>query len=167
MQTLKMLQLCVSRMCKCISFCISKTVREVRGFVQSIAKDQLKQANHKLNRRKVDAHSAWRFNTPPEALRKVLFPPDLVGNKASFLDSRKLWLRSYAMKKPNTTVLEKDLQLPLLTRSTINGRMRMMQCWNAGTISGIFFVSFYSASCLSPGDLVQHCLGQPVDWLVP
>ena len=28
--------------------------------------------------------------------------------------------------------------------------------------SGIFFVSFYSASCLSLGDLVQRCLGQPV-----
>ena len=31
----------------------------------------------------------------------------------------------------------------------------------------IFFVSFYSASCLSLGDLVQRCLGQPVDLLAP
>ena len=30
-----------------------------------------------------------------------------------------------------------------------------------------FFVSFYSASCLSLGDLVQRCLGQPVDLLAP
>ena len=29
------------------------------------------------------------------------------------------------------------------------------------------FVSFHSASCLSLGDLVQRCLGQPVDVLVP
>ena len=31
----------------------------------------------------------------------------------------------------------------------------------------IFLVSFYSASCLSLGDLVQRCLGQPVDLLAP
>ena len=36
----------------------------------------------------------------------------------------------------------------------------------AGTSSG-FFVSFYSASCLSLGDLVQRSLGQPVDLLAP
>ena len=30
-----------------------------------------------------------------------------------------------------------------------------------------FFVSFYSASCLSLGDLVQRCLGQPVDVQAP
>ena len=36
----------------------------------------------------------------------------------------------------------------------------------AGTSSG-FFISFYSASCLSLGDLVQRCLGQPVDLLAP
>ena len=29
------------------------------------------------------------------------------------------------------------------------------------------FVSFHSASCLSLGDLVQRCLGQPVDVLAP
>ena len=33
--------------------------------------------------------------------------------------------------------------------------------------SGFFFVSFYSASCLSLEDLVQRCLGQPVDLLAP
>ena len=38
----------------------------------------------------------------------------------------------------------------------------------AGTSSGFFFlVSFNSASCLSLGDLVQRCLGQPVDLLAP
>ena len=39
----------------------------------------------------------------------------------------------------------------------------------AGTSSGFFFffVSFHSASCLSLGDLVQRCLGQPVDLLAP
>ena len=38
----------------------------------------------------------------------------------------------------------------------------------AGTSSGFFFlVSFSSASCLSLGDLVQRCLGQPVDLLAP
>ena len=37
----------------------------------------------------------------------------------------------------------------------------------AGTSFGFFFVSFYSASCLSLGDLVQRCLGQPVDLLAP
>ena len=37
----------------------------------------------------------------------------------------------------------------------------------AGTSSGFFFVPFYSASCLSVGDLVQRCLGQPVDLLAP
>ena len=35
----------------------------------------------------------------------------------------------------------------------------------AGTSFGFFFVSFYSASFLSLGDLVQRCLGQPVDSL--
>ena len=36
----------------------------------------------------------------------------------------------------------------------------------AGTSSGCFFlVSFNSAGCLSLGDLVQRCLGQPVDLL--
>ena len=38
----------------------------------------------------------------------------------------------------------------------------------AGTSSGFFlFVSFYSASCLSLGELVQRCLGQIVDLLAP
>ena len=38
----------------------------------------------------------------------------------------------------------------------------------AGTSFGFFFfVSFHSASCLSLGDLVQRCLGQPVDVLAP
>ena len=38
----------------------------------------------------------------------------------------------------------------------------------AGTSFGFFFfVSFYSASCLSLGDLVQRCLGQLVDLLAP
>ena len=37
----------------------------------------------------------------------------------------------------------------------------------AGASLGFFFVSFYSASCLSLGDLVQRCLGQPVDLLAP
>ena len=37
----------------------------------------------------------------------------------------------------------------------------------AGTSFGFFFVSFYSASCLSLGDLVQRCLGQPVDVQAP
>ena len=40
----------------------------------------------------------------------------------------------------------------------------------AGTSFGYFFllfVSFHSASCLSLGDLVQRCLGQPVDVLAP
>ena len=37
----------------------------------------------------------------------------------------------------------------------------------AGTSSGFFFVSFYSASCLTLGVLVQRCLGQPVDLLAP
>ena len=37
----------------------------------------------------------------------------------------------------------------------------------AGTSFGFFFVSFYSASCLSLGDLVQRCLGQPVYLLAP
>ena len=36
-------------------------------------------------------------------------------------------------------------------------------------LASVFFVcvSFYSASCLSLGDLVQRCLGQPVDLLAP
>ena len=33
--------------------------------------------------------------------------------------------------------------------------------------ASFFFVSFYSASCLSLRDLVQRCLGQPVDLLAP
>ena len=33
--------------------------------------------------------------------------------------------------------------------------------------SDFFFVSFYSASCLSLGDLVERCLGQPVDVQAP
>ena len=37
----------------------------------------------------------------------------------------------------------------------------------AGTSSGFFFVSFYSASCPSLGDLVQRYLGQPVNLLAP
>ena len=38
----------------------------------------------------------------------------------------------------------------------------------ARTSSGFFFfVSFYSASCLGLGDLVQRCLGQPVDLPAP
>ena len=40
----------------------------------------------------------------------------------------------------------------------------------AGTSFGFIFflfVSFHSASCLSLGDLVQRCLGQPVDVLAP
>ena len=40
----------------------------------------------------------------------------------------------------------------------------------AGTSFGFFFclfVAFHSASCLSLGDLVQPCLGQPVDVLAP
>ena len=37
----------------------------------------------------------------------------------------------------------------------------------AGTSSGFFLVSLYSASCLSLGDLVQRCPGQPVDLLAP
>ena len=37
----------------------------------------------------------------------------------------------------------------------------------AGTSFGFFFVSFHSASCLSLGDSVQRCLGQPVDLLAP
>ena len=37
----------------------------------------------------------------------------------------------------------------------------------AGTSSGFLFVSFYSASYLSLGDLVQRSLGQPVDLLAP
>ena len=37
----------------------------------------------------------------------------------------------------------------------------------AGTSFGFSFVSFYSASCLSLGDLVQRCLGQPVDVQAP
>ena len=37
----------------------------------------------------------------------------------------------------------------------------------AGTSSGFFLVSFNSTSCLSLGDLVQRCLGQPVDLLAP
>ena len=36
-----------------------------------------------------------------------------------------------------------------------------------GTRSGIFFVSFHSATCLSLGDLVRRCPGQPVDLLAP
>ena len=40
----------------------------------------------------------------------------------------------------------------------------------AGTSFGFIyflFVSFHSASCLSLGDLVQRCLGQPVDVIAP
>ena len=39
----------------------------------------------------------------------------------------------------------------------------------AGTSFGFFFlfVSFHSASCLSLGDSVQRCLGEPVDVLAP
>ena len=38
--------------------------------------------------------------------------------KANFVDSRKLLLRGYKLKKPNTTDLETDLQRSRLTKST-------------------------------------------------
>ena len=70
---------------------------------------------------------------PPAALRKDLFSAGLVEKKtARFLDWRKLLLRSYKLtiKKLNTTVLEGDLQRPLLMRIR-------------GSIEQFFFNFFY------------------------
>ena len=57
-----------------------------------------------------------------------------------------------------------DMKRLLTTRSKI---FRQHLKREQGTRSGIFFVSFYSATCLSLGDLVRRCPGQPVDLLAP
>ena len=67
------------------------------------------------------------------------------------------------------------IQACLLTMLTTRSKMfrQHLKCSltaprRAGTSSGFFFfVSFHSASCLCLGDLVQPCLGQPVDLLAP
>ena len=84
---------------------------------------------------------------------------------AWFLESRKILLRSYAIKKPNTTVLERDLQGPytLLTRSTID-RQRMWAQF-AGWLSCSFLCLRQSNnlrfSCLTPKPFARSCCLEP------
>ena len=57
----EMLQVRANRVCTRISFCVSKTVREIMAFFLPMTKIQLKQVNHKLGQRSVDAPSTGRF----------------------------------------------------------------------------------------------------------
>ena len=83
-------------MCMCISFFVSKTVGEIRSFVRSIAKIQLKQVNH--DQSSADGRSTHHQHgdsaRPPTILRKVWFSVGQVEEKkkASFLDRRTLLL---------------------------------------------------------------------------
>ena len=62
--------------------------------------------------------------------------------KANFVDSRKLLLRGYKLKKPNTTDSERDLQWPRLRRSMIDRRRRT---WMPSTgRSSCFFFSIFN-----------------------
>ena len=110
MQTLKMLQVCASRLCMCISFFVLKTVREGRAFVRSMPKKQLKRVNHKLSWRATDVPTTRRFRKTISGSEKSLFSTGLVDwkRKASCLDSRKLLVRSYTIRRPNTTVPKRD-----------------------------------------------------------
>ena len=70
--------------------------------------------------------------------------------EANFVDSRKLLLRGYKLKKPNTTDLERNLQRPRLWRLTID-RRRWTWMPSAGRSSCFFF--FFQRSFLTTSDL--------------
>ena len=131
MQSLKMLQVCARAEYAWAFHFRSKTVREVRASVGSMSKIKLKRLNYKLS---------WRaimpgLQGPGENFCSARAP---VGKKGE-LDCRKLLLRSYTIiKKPNATVLERDLQQPLLTRSTTD-RWRRTWTQSAGRSSCFFF----------------------------
>ena len=108
-----MLQVHANRMCTCISFFVSKTVKEIRAYFLSMIKIQLKRVDHKLSRRTIDAPSIWRFREASSGPEKSLVQHGLE-KKANVVDSRKL--RGYKLKKPNTIDLERDLQRPRLRR---------------------------------------------------
>ena len=67
---------------------------------------------------------------------------------ANFIDSRKLLLRGYKLKKPNTTDLERDLQRPRPRWSTID-RRRWMWTPSAGQSTCFFFLFFFSFSTIA------------------
>ena len=141
-----MLQVCAIQLCKCISFFVSKTVREERAFVNPIhAPKQLKRVNHKLNWWAIDAPLTWRFRKGSSGSEKSLFSTGQVEEKANFLDSWTILLWSYTIKKPNTTGCEKR---PAATVSgEIDDRSREADV-NAvrGSIELFFFSSASSSS---------------------
>ena len=82
-----------------------------------VGKIQLKQVNHKLR----------RFRQASSNPAKSLVQHGFVEKKKKGklrVYSRKLLLRGYKLKKPNTKDLERDLQRPRLRRSTIDRRRR-------------------------------------------
>ena len=97
----KMLQVHANQMCTRISFFLSKTVREIRAIFLSMTKIQLKRVNHKLSRRTINAPSAGRFREASSGPEKSLVQQWLSRKKANFVDSGKLLLRGYKLKKQN------------------------------------------------------------------
>ena len=135
---------CVSRTSMCFSFFVSKTVTEVKAFVRSIPPIQLKRVNNKLSWRTIDTPSTWRVRKTTSGLGKrfVQHGPSRKKKEASFLDRRKLLLRSFTLKKPNTTVLERDLQQPWLTKSMIDWPMQGGREHNPLVNRAFFFSAF-------------------------
>ena len=140
----KMLQVHANQMCTRISFFLSKTVREIRAIFLSMTKIQLKRVNHKLSRRTIEAPSAGRFREAPSGPEKSLVQQWLSRKKANFVDSGKLLLRGYKLKKKKKmTVWERELQWPRLRRSTIDRRRRT---WAPSAGQSSFFFSFFLRS---------------------
>ena len=71
--TLKMLQVRANRVCTRISFFVLKTFREIRDFFLPMTEIQLKQVNHKLGRRTIDAPSTGRFREASRAPAEKTF----------------------------------------------------------------------------------------------
>ena len=80
-RTLEMLQVRENQMCTRISFFASKTVREVRAFSINAQNTTMKQVNHKLSRRMIDAPSTWRFREASSDPEKCLVQHGLVEKK--------------------------------------------------------------------------------------
>ena len=64
-----------------------------------MTKIQLKRVNHKLSRRTVDAPSTGRAREASNGPEKSFVQHGLVEKKANFVDSGKLLLRGYKLKK--------------------------------------------------------------------
>ena len=78
--------------------------------------------------------------------------------------------KSKTRDEPNTATVIRCMEACLLTTRSKMFRQHQNVAWlhqDMQEQTPDFFVSFYSASCLSLGDLVQRCLGQPVDLLAP